>query len=198
MKLIAFILTLFLLISCNNQKAINYSKINGIDDINEQVITDFYKNVLDTLIGDCYFQSKPILQTELIDKTHGFSGVSEQDQVFFKEQIDKFKSLRWENLTTNEKILSDSEIDTLFNQGARRGWEILEKNMERVVFVLFRFHYLQRIAKEYILIMDNNALLFGDMEKLLFLNLLIINGFLKSDMKHGLVNKLRWLTRGAM
>jgi len=127
MKLVTYIWTLFLLISCNNQKPINYSKINGIENINEQVITDLYKNVLDTLIGDCYFVSKPILETDLIDKTHRFSGVSKQDQDFFNEQIDKFQSLRWENLTTNEKILIDSEMDTLFNQGALRGWEIFRK-----------------------------------------------------------------------
>jgi len=127
MNLIIYIATFFLLISFNNKKPVNYSKINGIEKINEQVITDFYKNVLDTLIGDCYFQSKPILHTDLIDKTYRFSGISEQDQDFFKEQIDKFESLRWENLITNKKILSDSEIDTLFNQGARRGWEIFRE-----------------------------------------------------------------------
>ncbi len=127
MKRISYIATLFILISCNNQKPINYSKINGIEDINEQVITDFYNNVLDTLIGDCYLISKPILQTELTDKTNGFYGISEQDQDFFKEQIDKFELFRWENLTTNEKTLSESITDTIFNQGAYRGWEVFRE-----------------------------------------------------------------------
>ncbi len=90
MKLIIFISTIFILFSCNNQRQINYSKIKGIEDINEQVITIFYNNVLDSLIGDFYFESKPIPQGELIEKARGFAGVSNKTKVFSKN--------RWINL----------------------------------------------------------------------------------------------------
>lgn len=115
------------MLSCTNQKSTDYSKINDLEDLNEEVIKDFYYNVLDTLVGDCYFQSKPIQKTELMGDRYNFSEASIVDKDFFKLQIDKFKSLRWENLIKREKLLFDREIDTIFSQGARKGWEVFKE-----------------------------------------------------------------------
>ncbi len=41
--------------------------------------------------------------------------------------MDKFESIGWKKLTTKVNIISESEMDTLFNKGARRGWELFRE-----------------------------------------------------------------------
>ena len=115
-----FFLLAILIFSCDSQKPIDYSKLETIQDLNEKVLVDFYENVLDTLLGENYLYNLPNLKMKL----SRFKGLGNSDQDFFKQQIEKFNSFQWDNYLLKEKLLSKSELDTIFKNDPIKGWGI--------------------------------------------------------------------------
>lgn len=127
MRQIFFLLFILIIFSCDNDKPVDYSKLDKLSELDEKVLVDFYKNVLDTLIGENYLYSIPYLETDLIDKSYGLPLLSDSDQDFFQLQTEKFKEFRWKDYLIKEKILSQTDMDSTFKNGAFAGWEVFRE-----------------------------------------------------------------------
>ena len=120
MKCKIFILTFLLIAGCSKQKG----EID-LNDIDEQVIEEFYDNVLDTIIDNDILNNVPIANPELLNYLSDIAGLTGEDISFIKQQISKFDSLRWKNLVSREKIITEEEYETLF--GTTHNWTLFHQ-----------------------------------------------------------------------
>jgi len=127
MRQIIFLLLSLIIISCDSNKSVDYSKLDKFPELDEKVLVDFYENVLDSLIGENYLKSKPFFKTDLIDKSFGLPLLSNADQDFFTLQTEKFKEFRWKDYLVKEKLFTQAEMDSTFKNGAYDGWKVFRE-----------------------------------------------------------------------
>ncbi|MFY0675267.1 MAG: hypothetical protein JXQ87_17865 [Bacteroidia bacterium] len=129
-KLISIILTVSLA-SCFSLKPIDYEELNDIDDLNSQVIDNFYKKVLDTIFQNHRIENEPIKTLEVIPNELCVSLINTDydlldsfdffDESFVNKQLDKFNAFQWKKVLSKHTILPP-KIEKSFREDVDEGW----------------------------------------------------------------------------
>jgi hypothetical protein len=128
LKILTF-LTLVIISSCNAPDRIDYSTIQNIKDINDNVIKDFYKQAIDSIVGNCHLKSKPITKINLDPLKRHFPVIFENNDSFFQEQVDKFNDFNWETVVGKNRTITEPEFDSISKKGLiGKGWKYFQED----------------------------------------------------------------------
>jgi len=128
LKTLTFLI-LVIIFSCNTSNRVDYSKIHNINDISDDIIKDFYTQAIDSIVGNCHLKNNPITKINLGPLKTYFPKIFENNNSFFQEQVDKFNDFKWETIAGKNKILSESEFDSISKlDWTGEGWKYFQED----------------------------------------------------------------------
>lgn len=128
-KSILFIILIFYSCQSPNEQywIVNEKEINSIDDVTEDVINEFYRVALDTIVKDNFLYPMPQYVQLINDTSYEFSEAPIGDQLFFNEQIKKFESFKWDSTKIDVRLFPE-DYDSLIKEDVSTGWSKFRKN----------------------------------------------------------------------
>lgn len=165
--LILIMISLFIF-NCDNKKSSTSLDINKLSDINDRVIKEFFESFIDTLIGNCYLESKPLFNTSLVYSD--YNKFTKADQDFFELQIENQAALLWEDNITRDYLLPDSVYKEIFNTELELSdsWKIYSDKYNKCLCAITIPLFTKDFHKVYIELWKRCSLYQGEGECIIF------------------------------